>query len=300
MHRDGEPRARQMKTPCSDTERPPHVEPSRREHNALRSLGKIGRLINRSDGVYTIVPMSALGLIAGVLGAQGLSLNQLVHNSANNFRLSCLGSWSARATVRNQPPFAFGRAWQVDDFPADWWSRLESGKTITISEPSGLGMELYSNLLFIPLLLGGHLFGFLGAEDMESDQPTPCIVDFIKALRTMIEMKLDLCDTAHRMKAFCNFMPTPTYAMNTNGEITVWNKAMEQMTGWRAERLLGKGNYEHGRPFYDQKVPTSCNVILSPRPASLSQFTAFKFKDGDLYTSAYCNALPGGGGLSGR
>lgn len=284
-----------MKNRYIDTGRHPGDAPFRLENTILRTLGKIGNHIGRDDQTDAIVPAPALGLIAGVLGADGLSLNQIVHDSADHFSVACIGAWSARTTVRDRPPFAFGRTWQVEDFPKAWWRRLESGKSIAVSEPSGPGMEPFSNLLFIPLLLGRGLFGFLGAEDMESDRLAPWTIDFIKVLRAMIELKIARCDAAHRMKALYDFLPNPTYSMNTAGEITVWNRALEILTGWKAQRLLGKGDCEHGRAFYNRAIPTSCNAILSSHPSSLEQFTACKFEDGDLYTSAYCSALPGGG-----
>ena len=45
--------------------------------------------------------------------------------------------------------------------------------------------------------------------------------------------------------------------IDREGKVIAWNKAIEDMTGVRAEEMLGKGNYEYAIPFYGERRPMS-------------------------------------------
>jgi PAS domain S-box-containing protein len=47
-----------------------------------------------------------------------------------------------------------------------------------------------------------------------------------------------------------DFLPDATFVVDQQGKVTAWNKAMEEMTGVKAEDMLGKGDYEYALPFY--------------------------------------------------
>ena len=52
--------------------------------------------------------------------------------------------------------------------------------------------------------------------------------------------------------------------LDKNETVTVWNPAMEKMSGVPAEKMIGKGGYAHAVPFYQERRPTSSNLILHP------------------------------------
>lgn len=47
-----------------------------------------------------------------------------------------------------------------------------------------------------------------------------------------------------------NFLPDATFAIDRNGVVIAWNRAIEEMTGVPASEMIGKGNYEYSLPFY--------------------------------------------------
>lgn len=65
-----------------------------------------------------------------------------------------------------------------------------------------------------------------------------------------------------RFAEFIEFLPEATLAVSAAGEVTAWNRAMEELTGVRAEEMLGKGNHEHALPFYGERRPTLVDVAL--------------------------------------
>ena len=50
-----------------------------------------------------------------------------------------------------------------------------------------------------------------------------------------------------------NFLPDATFAIDREGKVIAWNRAIEDMTGVAASGMLGKGDYEYAIPFYGKK-----------------------------------------------
>ena len=58
-----------------------------------------------------------------------------------------------------------------------------------------------------------------------------------------------------RLAAIIEFLPDATFAIDLDGKIITWNKAIEEMTGSPAEEMIGKGDYEYALPFYGERCP---------------------------------------------
>ncbi len=61
-----------------------------------------------------------------------------------------------------------------------------------------------------------------------------------------------------------NFLPDPTFAIDGDGRVTAWNRAMEEITGIPGSAILGRGDYEYAIPFYGERKPMLANLILMP------------------------------------
>ena len=46
-----------------------------------------------------------------------------------------------------------------------------------------------------------------------------------------------------------DFLPDATFVINNNGIVIAWNRAIENLTGFKAEDMMGKGNYEYSLPI---------------------------------------------------
>lgn len=57
-------------------------------------------------------------------------------------------------------------------------------------------------------------------------------------------------------------LPEAAFAVDRDGRVIAWNRAMETMTGIGATDMLGKGNYEHSIPFYRGRVPMLVNRVI--------------------------------------
>jgi PAS domain S-box-containing protein len=62
-------------------------------------------------------------------------------------------------------------------------------------------------------------------------------------------------------------IPDPTFAIDREGNVIAWNRAIEELSGIKAVDILGKGGYAYAVPFYGEFKPTLANLIFAPDTA---------------------------------
>jgi PAS domain S-box-containing protein len=60
-----------------------------------------------------------------------------------------------------------------------------------------------------------------------------------------------------------NFLPDATFAIDTAGTVIAWNQAMEEMTGTRAEEILGKNDFAYTHALLGERRPMLIDLILA-------------------------------------
>ena len=105
-----------------------------------------------------------------------------------------------------------------------------------------------------------------------------------------------LKDSEQRLFDTVNFLPDATFAIDTQGRIVTWNRAMEELTGVRAGEVIGKTGYEYALPFYGVKRPMLVDLVLHPDPEIEKLYPSLE-KDGVTYVAEVEVPLfrPGGG-----
>jgi PAS domain S-box-containing protein len=78
------------------------------------------------------------------------------------------------------------------------------------------------------------------------------------------------------------FYPDATLVVDDRGKVIAWNKAMEKMTGVRADDMLGKGDYEYAVPFYGERKPMLLDMVGLPGEKVNERYTDLVFEDGKL------------------
>ncbi|MDO8872062.1 MAG: PAS domain S-box protein [Methanoregula sp.] len=69
-------------------------------------------------------------------------------------------------------------------------------------------------------------------------------------------------DSRQRINDIVNFLPDATFAIDCQGEVIVWNRSMEEMTGIKAGDILGTANYSYAIPFYGERRPVLIDLVL--------------------------------------
>jgi PAS domain S-box-containing protein len=73
-----------------------------------------------------------------------------------------------------------------------------------------------------------------------------------------------LQDSERRLSDLINFLPDATFAIDMDGKVIAWNRAIEEMTGIPATAMLGKGEFEYAIPFYGERRPILIDLIFEP------------------------------------
>ena len=92
--------------------------------------------------------------------------------------------------------------------------------------------------------------------------------------------ELEAIEDAEKLANFIDYLPDATLAIDMEGRVVVWNKAMEELTAIKAEDMLGKGNYEYGLAFYNRRRPIMVDLVL--RPEEVQQY--YSIVEVDKYT----------------
>jgi CheY-like chemotaxis protein len=91
-----------------------------------------------------------------------------------------------------------------------------------------------------------------------------------------------------------NFLPDATFAIDTSGAVISWNKAMEEMTGVKAEAIMGKGNHEYSLPFYGTRRPILIDLITKPDNEVRRKYYSIIKQEGGMLIAETESARPKG------
>jgi PAS domain S-box len=75
-----------------------------------------------------------------------------------------------------------------------------------------------------------------------------------------------LKESERRLADIIEFLPDATFVVDKNGKVISWNRAIEKITGVKAELILGKGDYEYSLPFYGERRPTLIDMAKGIDP----------------------------------
>ena len=88
-----------------------------------------------------------------------------------------------------------------------------------------------------------------------------------------------------------DFIPDAILAIDLNGTVIAWNRAMEELTGILATDILGKGNYEYALPIYGIRRPTLADLALKPDAVTEGKYLNVrrdgKSISGEIYISYF-------------
>ncbi len=87
-----------------------------------------------------------------------------------------------------------------------------------------------------------------------------------------------------QLRDIISFLPDATFAIDAQGRVTAWNRAMEEMTGVKAEDILGQGDYAYCVPFYGYPRPALADWLLTGDDAIVRRYSNVVQK-GDVWTA---------------
>lgn len=83
-----------------------------------------------------------------------------------------------------------------------------------------------------------------------------------------------------RLADMIDFFPDATFVIDKEGLVISWNRAMEVLTGVKAEEILGKGDHEYALPFYGIRRPLLIDLVMEPDNEDVKKYYTFQ-RDGE-------------------
>ncbi len=131
------------------------------------------------------------------------------------------------------------------------YQRLANGRYVSYEAGfiSKNGKQLYLDMSIWPIYKGGKPVAVQGIG---------------RNITRMKEEIIRLKKAEQSLKGLVQYLPDATLAINMEGIVVAWNEAMEELTGIKAEEMLGKDNYEYSLAFYGDRRPIMVDLVLQP------------------------------------
>jgi len=112
------------------------------------------------------------------------------------------------------------------------------------------------------------------------------VVGAIESIRDISDrkrMEEKICSMGRQLSEVIDFLPDATFAINKEGRVITWNRAMERLTGASAQEMIGKGDYEYAIPFYGSRRPILADLVLMPEEFATGKYDHIE-RDGNTAT----------------
>jgi PAS domain S-box-containing protein len=151
--------------------------------------------------------------------------------------------------------------------------------------------------IFIPDFRPGGVFFWAKASPLYD--PKGNITGAIETIRDITDRKhaeQEIVRSRRSLADIISFLPDATFAINSDGVVITWNKAMEELTGIPAASMIGKGDYEYSLPFYGDRKPMLANLILMPEAEVESHYSHVQREGDTLVVDTFIQNLQGRSG----
>jgi PAS domain S-box-containing protein len=91
-------------------------------------------------------------------------------------------------------------------------------------------------------------------------------------------------------------IPDPVFTVNEEGKVSLWNAAMEQITGVKKEEIIGKSSYAQAIPFFGTSGPVLIDLINANDDEIKKYYPDMKREGNSLVTNVFVPSLYSGQG----
>lgn len=115
----------------------------------------------------------------------------------------------------------------------------------------------------LPVEVNVHLFSL-------QDQQVALAIARDITERRVIEAEIQ--EALLRLESILEFLPDPVFVLDTHGEVTAWNRELEDLTGIPKQDIVGRSGYAHAQAFYGEAIPVLADYILTRDPDILTRY----------------------------
>lgn len=103
-------------------------------------------------------------------------------------------------------------------------------------------------------------------------------------------------NSAQRLSDLVNFLPDATFAIDLEGKVIAWNKAMEDLTGVKNTTIIGEGDHIYALPFFGKKQDLLLDLVLHENKEIQEKYPFVIHQDNKLISEREFPMLYGGKG----
>jgi PAS domain S-box-containing protein len=111
------------------------------------------------------------------------------------------------------------------------------------------------------------------------------------ALRERKRTEEALRENRRQLTDIIEFLPDATLAIDKEGRVIIWNKAIEKMTGIPAAEMVGKCDYACAIPFYGEARPQLVDLVFADREEIAARYPNITHQGNTVMAEVFCNAL---------
>lgn len=90
-----------------------------------------------------------------------------------------------------------------------------------------------------------------------------------------------------KLVAIIDFLPDATFVIDIKGRVIAWNRAIEEMTGVKADNIIGLGNYEYSMALYGDRTPIFIDFALDPDSDISERYINYKKEGNTIIGESY-------------
>jgi len=138
------------------------------------------------------------------------------------------------------------------------------------------GTEQFLNVHVSKVTLEEKILSLVYVRDITAERKAIIVATEQEALR----------ESFARISMILQFLPDPTFVIDTDGTVLFWNRAMERETGIPSQEMTGTGNYSYSKEIYQFERPVLIDLALHPETPSEALYPSLE-RVGDLVKASF-------------
>jgi PAS domain S-box-containing protein len=217
-------------------------------------------------------------------------------DDAGTFRVSVAASvQKAREIIESDPPDLIIADWVLPEGKGlDILPRTDGNVTIPLIIMTSYGDEH----LAVEIMKSGAIDYIVKSATTFRDLPhiaRHALRDWVN-INERKRAEAEVHESQKRLLDILAFLPDATFAIDQDGRVIAWNRAIEEMTSVSSAEMVGKGDHEYSIPFYGNRRPILIDLVLMDDAEIEKKYDYIQRDDGRLTTEVFIPTLFGGKG----
>jgi len=158
----------------------------------------------------------------------------------------------------------------------EWIKKAKETGHVTVE-----ALRVRSDGTFFPAMHDLTLFNYLNG-----DSYLILNLQDISAQKRVWELTLEkelLDESRNLLGTILDYLPDPTFAIDTSGNVISWNLAIQELTGVSSAEIIGKGDHAYSMALIGDKKPILIDLVQNPDLADNCYYKSLKI-EGEIYS----------------